>query len=85
MCIKNFPDSFHDNFEDTLDDYFDGNDRLDNFPTDEDYERMRIILNWAALNRRWLNLLFCQTSNPKKSCISRFQNVVSEMNDTNRL
>ncbi|KAA0247418.1 MAG: hypothetical protein EDM75_14450, partial [Chlorobiota bacterium] len=32
-------------------DFFEGNRRLDLFPTDEDYERMRIILNWSVQNR----------------------------------
>jgi len=74
VCIKNFPDSFHDNFEDTLDDYFEGNDRLDNFPTDEDYERMRIILNWAALNREMVKIFYLSEFKSKKELYQRVSN-----------
>jgi len=51
VYIRGLSTGGYDNFENALDDYFDGNKRLDLMPTDEDYERMRIILNWSVSNR----------------------------------
>lgn len=51
VYIRGFSFGGYDNFDNALDDFFDGNRRLDLFPTDEDYERMRIILNWSVQNR----------------------------------
>ncbi len=51
VYIRGFSMGGYDNFDNALDDFFEGNRRLDLFPTDEDYERMRIILNWSVQNR----------------------------------
>lgn len=58
VYIRNFSSGGYDNFENALDDWFEGNERLDLQPTDEDYERMRIILNWAAQNRDRVKIFY---------------------------
>ncbi len=58
VYIRGFSMGGYDKFEDALDDFFDGNRRLDLFPTDEDYERMRIILNWSVQNRDRVKIFY---------------------------
>jgi DNA polymerase-3 subunit epsilon len=63
VYIRNFSQSGYDRFENALEDYFENNERLDFMPTDQDYERMRIILNWTALHRESVKIFYLSEYN----------------------
>ena len=71
VYIRGFSAGGYDRFEDALDDFFEGNKRLDLFPTDEDYERMRIILNWSVQNRERVKIYYLNDYSSKSELFKK--------------
>jgi DNA polymerase-3 subunit epsilon len=55
-----------DSFEEALDDYFNAAINLDNMPTEEDLEKMKITLNWLIKNRNKVRSFYLKEFNSKE-------------------
>jgi DNA polymerase-3 subunit epsilon len=58
IFIKRYLHNRKDEFEQALDDYYDSAINLDQIPTEEDFEKMKITLNWLVKNRNQVRIFY---------------------------
>lgn len=75
--IKKNPIGSHDAFETALDDYFDNTQRIDFLPSDEDLEKIKIILNWIVKNRNYVRIFYLKKYGSKEDL---FKDLSSNIN-----
>lgn len=63
VILKNNGDKKTDKFEQVLEDYFEGVVEYDKFPTEEDLEKMKIILSWIIKNRNKVKIYYLKNYN----------------------
>lgn len=64
--IKKNPISTTDGFENALDDYFNETRQVDFMPTEEDLEKIKIILNWIIKNRHQVRVFYLKNYNNRE-------------------
>jgi len=64
--VKINPISSHDEFETALDDYFNSTRHSDFLPTEEDLEKIKIILNWIVKNRNYVRIFYLRKYQSKE-------------------
>lgn len=81
IYIKKYTLFKNDHFEESVDDYFERTKRIDLIPTEEDLEKMKIMLNWLIKNRNKVRIFYLKDYNSKHelySELSQFNKVYGE-------
>lgn len=84
IYVKKYLIDKKDKFDNALDDYFSNTILNENYPTDEDLEKMKIALNWLVKNRNKVKVFYLKNYGSKQEfyiALSKFakpDNVVSE-------
>jgi len=68
--IKKNSSSGTDSFENAIDDYYSHTIKIDNNPTEEDLEKMKISLNWLAKNRNKVSIFYLKEFRSKEELYS---------------
>jgi DNA polymerase-3 subunit epsilon len=76
IFIKRYLHNKKDEFEQALDDYYSNTINLDQNPTEEDFEKMKITLNWLIKNRNQVRIFYLKDYQSK----SELYNSISENN-----
>jgi DNA polymerase-3 subunit epsilon len=66
-----------DEFELALDDFFSGTLKLDNIPSEEDLEKMKITLNWIVKNRNKVRIYYLKEYKSKKELFTKASRFVN--------
>lgn len=74
VFIKRYAIEKKDMFEQALDDFFSGSIQINSFPTDEDLEKMKIILNWIIRNRNKVKIYYLKNFETKQLLFAALQN-----------
>jgi len=74
VFVKKYAIEKRDLFDQALDDFYSGSIQIDNFPTDEDLEKMKIILNWIIKNRNKVKIYYLKNYESKHSLFAALQN-----------
>ncbi len=61
---------YRDRFETALDDFYNNTINVDNTPSEEDLEKMKIILNWIVKNRNKVRIFYMKDYNSKEELYS---------------
>lgn len=74
VFVKGYAIEKKDMFEQALDDFFSGSIQIDSSPTNEDLEKMKIILNWIIRNRNKVKIYYLKNYETKQLLYSALQN-----------
>ena len=77
IYIKKYALDIKDFFEDALDDYFERTIRRNEFPKEEDLEKIKIALNWLIRNRSKVRIFYLKDYNSKNDLYIKLGNINS--------
>ncbi len=72
--IKSYANEIDGRFEEAINDFYSNSINLDNMPTEEDLEKMKISLNWLVKNRNKVRIFYLRDYNSSEELFSAISN-----------
>jgi len=74
VFIKGYLYDNKNKFEEILDDYYEGTKFYDELPSEEDLEKLKIVLQWLIKNRNRVNIFYLKNYKSKEELFSNISN-----------
>jgi DNA polymerase-3 subunit epsilon len=74
VFVKGYLYDNKNKFEEILDDYYEGTKFYDELPSEEDLEKLKIVLQWLIKNRNRVNIFYLKNYKSKENLFSNISN-----------